>query len=90
MYDFIVPPKFVTNCSRLPSGNDFKLKQFVEVKSGDTFNGILEFIDKFMNIKLLTVIQTSKDGETFHSFKEMMIKGNSIKYFRLVYCRNLY
>jgi len=32
----------------------------VELKSGDTYNGILEDIDKFMNIKLSEVTFTAK------------------------------
>lgn len=32
----------------------------VELKSGDTYNGVLEDIDKFMNIKLTDVTFTSK------------------------------
>lgn len=32
----------------------------VELKSGDTYNGFLEDLDKFMNIKLSEVIFVSK------------------------------
>lgn len=32
----------------------------VELKSGDTYNGVLEDIDKFMNVKLTEVTFTSK------------------------------
>lgn len=32
----------------------------VEVKSGDTYSGTLETIDKFMNIKMNNVTMTSK------------------------------
>jgi U6 snRNA-associated Sm-like protein LSm4 len=37
----------------------------VELKSGDTYNGILDGIDKFMNIKLSKVIFSSKDSTKF-------------------------
>jgi U6 snRNA-associated Sm-like protein LSm4 len=56
----------------------------VEVKNGDTFQGMLESIDKFMNIKISEAIQTSKDGLDFFHCKELFIKGTSLKYFRLV------
>lgn len=39
----------------------------VELKSGDTYNGILEDIDKFMNIKLSEVTFTAKANEYFKS-----------------------
>ena len=55
----------------------------VEVKSGETFNGILKGIDKFMNIKLADAILTDPKGELFHSIKEVYIRGNTIKYFNL-------
>ncbi|KAM3129470.1 RNA processing protein [Paramecium bursaria] len=58
-------------------------KVFVEIKSGDTFNGMIELVDKFMNVKLLNVIHTSKDGQQFVQLNEMYIKGSSIKSFRL-------
>lgn len=32
----------------------------IEVKSGDTYTGTLENIDRFMNIKLIDAIMTSK------------------------------
>jgi len=32
----------------------------VELKSGDTYNGVLENVDKFMNIKIKDVILASK------------------------------
>ncbi|ODN84140.1 hypothetical protein L202_00148 [Cryptococcus amylolentus CBS 6039] len=55
----------------------------VELKSGVTFNGHLVDCDSFMNVTLREVYQTSADGERFWKMKEMFIKGNVIKYFRI-------
>lgn len=55
----------------------------VEVKGGETYNGILKAVDKFMNIKLADAILTNAKGETFHSIKEVYIRGNTLKYFTL-------
>ncbi|WWC68450.1 uncharacterized protein I206_102378 [Kwoniella pini CBS 10737] len=55
----------------------------VELKNGVTFNGHLVECDNFMNVTLREVYQTSADGERFWKMKEMFIKGNIIKYFRI-------
>lgn len=55
----------------------------VELKSGETYNGILKSIDKFMNIKLINAILTDPRGEIFREIKEVYIRGNVIKYFTL-------
>ncbi|ADV21253.1 U6 snRNA-associated Sm-like protein LSm4 [Cryptococcus gattii E566] len=55
----------------------------VELKNGVTFNGHLVECDTFMNVTLREVYQTSADGERFWKMKEMFIKGNIIKYFRI-------
>ncbi|RSH85795.1 RNA processing protein [Apiotrichum porosum] len=55
----------------------------VELKNGVTFNGHLVDCDNFMNVTLREVYQTSADGERFWKMKEMFIKGNVIKYFRI-------
>ena len=55
----------------------------VEVKSGETYNGILKAVDKFMNIKLADAVLTNSKGEVFHSIKEVYIRGNTLKYFTL-------
>ncbi|WOO83684.1 putative U6 snRNA-associated Sm-like protein LSm4 [Vanrija pseudolonga] len=55
----------------------------VELKNGVTFNGHLVDCDNFMNVTLKDVYQTSADGERFWKMKEMFIKGNVIKYFRI-------
>ena len=55
----------------------------VDVKSGETFNGILDGVDKYMNLKLLNPVETSADGTKFHRMKEIIIKGFNVKYIRL-------
>jgi small nuclear ribonucleoprotein (snRNP)-like protein len=45
----------------------------VELKSGDTYNGVLESIDKLMNIKLKDVIFSSKVKKTNSCFNAKKI-----------------
>jgi len=56
----------------------------VELKSGESYNGTLQASDKFMNLRLTDVVQTTKDGDRFFKMPEIYIKGNSIKYIRMV------
>eukprot|EP01017_Pseudomicrothorax_dubius_P017563 TRINITY_DN1975_c0_g1_i1.p1 TRINITY_DN1975_c0_g1~~TRINITY_DN1975_c0_g1_i1.p1 ORF type:complete len:111 (+),score=26.24 TRINITY_DN1975_c0_g1_i1:88-420(+) len=56
----------------------------VEVKSGETFNGTLESCDRFMNLKLTDVIRTSKEGNRFEKMASVFLRGNSVKYIRMV------
>mgnify|MGYP001948084326 CR=1 FL=1 len=51
----------------------------VETKNGDSYDGILEAIDSFMNVKLTTVVITSEGGEKFSKCPECFIRGNNIK-----------
>ena len=37
----------------------------MELKSGETYNGLLVSLDAYMNLNLSGVIVTSKDGNTF-------------------------
>ena len=55
----------------------------VELKSGETYNGTLRGVDKFMNIKMEEATLSDKSGLVFHSVKEVYIKGSMIKYFTL-------
>jgi len=43
----------------------------VELKSGESYNGTLDSADKFMNLRLLEVTQTSKEGDKFHKLPEI-------------------
>lgn len=42
------------------------MEVIVETKSGATYNGTLDGVDKYLNIKLLKPIETSEDGSRFH------------------------
>ncbi|CAO1625793.1 unnamed protein product [Parajaminaea phylloscopi] len=55
----------------------------VELKSGETLNGMLIACDNFMNLTLREVYQTSADGERFWKLPECYIKGATIKCLRL-------
>jgi U6 snRNA-associated Sm-like protein LSm4 len=54
-----------------------------EAKNGETYNGTLKGVDRFTNIKLENVVMTSRDGTQFFKLKEVFLKGNSLKYFRI-------
>lgn len=55
----------------------------MELKNGETFNGLLVSCDNFMNINLREVICTSRDGDKFTKIKECYIRGSTIKYLRI-------
>jgi len=55
----------------------------VELKNGETYNGVLVTCDKYMNITLRDVFLTSKDGEQFWNLAECYIRGNTIKFLRI-------
>jgi len=59
------------------------VKQLVELKNGDTYNGKLASIDLWMNLNLKEVVRTSKDGDQFWSIPETYVRGNTIKYLRV-------
>lgn len=52
----------------------------MELKNGETYNGILVNCDSWMNINLKKVIHTSKDGDRFWRLPECYVRGNTIKY----------
>lgn len=58
-------------------------RKLVELKNGETFNGLLVSCDNFMNINLREVICTSRDGDKFTKIKECYIRGSTIKYLRI-------
>ena len=43
----------------------------VELKTGDTYNGTLDTLDNFMNLRLKDVVCTSKDGDKFWQMAEV-------------------
>ncbi|EPR63142.1 LSM domain-containing protein [Toxoplasma gondii TgCatPRC2] len=55
----------------------------VELKSGETYSGLLASCDGFMNLHLKDSVCTSKDGERFWKLSECYIRGNMVKYIRL-------
>lgn len=55
----------------------------VELKNGESLNGLLTNCDSWMNLTLSDVIQTSPNGEEFTKIPEIYIRGNHIKYLRL-------
>jgi len=55
----------------------------VELKNGDTYNGLLVSCNMFMNITMSEVVCTSRHGDRFWKMPECYIRGNSIKYLRI-------
>ncbi|OQR82923.1 U6 snRNA-associated Sm-like protein LSm4-like [Achlya hypogyna] len=71
-------------------------EMLVELKNGDTYNGVLVNCDTWMNVNLKNIICTSKvdafpfftivmrpmaqDGDRFWKLTECYIRGNTIKY----------
>jgi U6 snRNA-associated Sm-like protein LSm4 len=55
----------------------------VELKNGDSYSGILENSDSWMNMHLREGVWSSRDGEQFKQFKDVFIRGNNIKLVRL-------
>ena len=53
----------------------------VDTKNGESYDGVLEAIDTFMNVKLTNVIITSPNGE-FSKCNTSFIRGNNIKNIR--------
>ena len=56
----------------------------VDLKNGETLEGTLDCIDKFMNLKIKNAILTSKDADKFFNEPEVYIKGTCLKSIRLV------
>ena len=55
----------------------------VELKNGDTYNGILVSCNMFMNITMTEVVCTSRNGDRFWKMPECYVRGNTIKYLRI-------
>lgn len=51
----------------------------VELKSGETLNGLLDNCDNFMNLTMKEVIQTSANGEKFMRLPEIYVRGNTVR-----------
>lgn len=50
----------------------------VELKTGESYNGLLDNIDNFMNVFLKEAVHTSPDGKQFKKVKEVYIRGNNV------------
>ncbi|VVC43961.1 LSM domain, eukaryotic/archaea-type,LSM domain,Sm-like protein Lsm4 [Cinara cedri] len=59
------------------------LPLLLELKNGETYNGILVACDSWMNIKLKEVVCTSADGDNFIKLPECFIRGCKIKYMQI-------
>jgi U6 snRNA-associated Sm-like protein LSm4 len=55
----------------------------IELKTGDTYNGMLSDCDNWMNLNLREVIHTSKDGTKFWKMDTCYVRGSQIKYLRV-------
>eukprot|EP00349_Pseudokeronopsis_sp_Brazil_P002133 CAMPEP_0202964192 /NCGR_PEP_ID=MMETSP1396-20130829/8272_1 /ASSEMBLY_ACC=CAM_ASM_000872 /TAXON_ID= /ORGANISM="Pseudokeronopsis sp., Strain Brazil" /LENGTH=72 /DNA_ID=CAMNT_0049686105 /DNA_START=54 /DNA_END=272 /DNA_ORIENTATION=- len=52
----------------------------IELKNGETYDGVLVGADNYMNLRLSNVTITSPDGSKFSSCKDTLyIRGNNIK-----------
>uniref|UniRef100_A0A7S4MHP6 U6 snRNA-associated Sm-like protein LSm4 n=1 Tax=Vannella robusta TaxID=1487602 RepID=A0A7S4MHP6_9EUKA len=52
----------------------------IELKNGQTYNGVLVNCDNWMNLNLRDVVCTSKDGDRFWKIPACYVRGNTIKY----------
>ena len=52
--------------------------QMVDTKNGESYDGILNGCDNYMNLKLNDVTITSSDGK-FSKCAESFIRGNCVK-----------
>jgi U6 snRNA-associated Sm-like protein LSm4 len=50
----------------------------VELKSGETLNGLLVNCDTWMNLTLKEVVQTSADGDKFQRLPEIYVRGSTV------------
>ena len=55
----------------------------VELKSGETLNGLLVNCDTWMNLTLREVVQTSADGDKFMRLPEIYVRGSTVS----IHCR---
>jgi hypothetical protein len=52
----------------------------VELKSGETLNGLLVNCDTWMNLTLKEVVQTSADGDRFWRLPEIYVRGSTVSW----------
>lgn len=56
----------------------------IELKNGQSVNGTLAEIDRYMNMHVTDVVLTNSEGTTFHRIPSIYIKGSSIKSVQLI------
>ena len=55
----------------------------VELKSGETYSGVLAECDGWMNMHMRDAVLTSKDGDRFWRVPACFIRGNNVKTIRV-------
>ena len=55
----------------------------METKNGESYDGILQGVDTYMNMKLTDVVVTAPTGLTFSKHPQVFIRGNNIKAIQL-------
>ena len=81
---FFQPPQTLTNPrAQLPLGlltAAVGHPMLVELKSGETLNGLLINCDTWMNLTLKEVVQTSTDGDKFWRLAEIYVRGSTVRH----------
>jgi U6 snRNA-associated Sm-like protein LSm4 len=80
---FHVPRNFfmVLPLSLLRSASNHPI--LVELKSGETYSGVLAECDGWMNMHMRDAVLTSKDGDKFWRVPACYIRGNNVKTIRV-------
>ncbi|OMJ84394.1 hypothetical protein SteCoe_14466 [Stentor coeruleus] len=55
----------------------------IELKSGECYNGYIQYADYYMNFKLYDVTITEAEGDKFFHIDECFVRGNNVKYVRV-------
>lgn len=77
-------PRALTDATQLPLGLLTAATghpMLVELKSGETLNGLLVNCDTWMNLTLREVVQTSADGDKFMRLPEIYVRGSTVSVF---------
>ena len=75
-------PRALTDATQLPLGLLTAATghpMLVELKSGETLNGLLVNCDTWMNLTLREVVQTSADGDKFMRLPEIYVRGSTVR-----------
>jgi U6 snRNA-associated Sm-like protein LSm4 len=74
-------PYMVLPLSLLRSASNHPI--LVELKSGETYSGVLAECDGWMNMHMRDAVLTSKDGDRFWRVPACYIRGNNVKTIRV-------